>query len=199
MGGAEQQQRSRCKSFSQSPGPGPAPRSRTYSECERKTSNELVALSSSQESTGADVVVESLARPSRPRLVSESSLTADVSSGEEEDNTVVKPRQIRRPPAKIRSRAKLKNRKKSEATTEFLAKKTSVAAPSEGNRQEQENWKILAEDVVDLLEQQPDFCLEVDQLNDLLGGQLGVLGSPGGRLDERDLKNKMADHVEVTL
>ena len=112
---------------------------------------------------------------------------------------MVKPRQIRRPPAKIRSRAKLKNRKKSEATTEFLAKKTSVAAPSEGNRQEQENWKILAEDVVDLLEQQPDFCLEVDQLNDLLGGQIGVLGSPGGRLDERDLKNKMADHVEVTL
>lgn len=199
MGGAEQQlqQRSRCKSFSQSPGPGPAPRSRTFSECERKTSNELVALSSSQESTGADVVVESLARPSRPRLVSESSLTADVSSGEEEDNTVVKPRQIRRPPAKIRSRAKLKNRKKSEATTEFLAKKTSVVATSEGNRQEQENWKILAEDVVDLLEQQPDFCLEVDQLNDLLGGQIGVLGSPGGRLNERDLKNKMVDHVEV--
>merc|ERR550517_140768 len=189
----QHQQRSRCKSFSQSPGPGPAaPRSRTYSECERKTSNEHVALSSSQESTGADVVVESLARPSRPRLVSESSLTADVSSGEE-----VKPRQIRRPPAKIRSRAKLKNRKKSEATTEFLANKTSVVATSEGNRQEQENWKILAEDVVELLEEQPDFCLEVEQLNGLLGGQIGVLGSPSGRLNERDLKNKMVDHVEV--
>ena len=137
-------------------------------------------------------MVESLARPSRPRLVSESSLTADVSSGEE-----VKPRQIRRPPAKIRSRAKLKNRKKSEATTEFLANKSSVVGTSEGNRQEQENWKMLAEDVVELLEEQPDFCLEVEQLNGLLGGQIGVLGSPGGRLNERDLKIKMVDHVEV--
>ena len=144
-------------------------------------------------------MVESLARPSRPRLVSESSLTADISSGEEEDGKVVKPRQIRRPPAKIRSRAKLKNRKKSEATTEFLAKKTSLVATSEGSRQEDENWKILAEDVVELLEQQPDFCLDVDQLNDLLGEQIGVLGSPGGPLNERDLKTKMVDHVEVIL
>ena len=144
-------------------------------------------------------MVESLARPSRPRLVSESSLTADISSGEEEDGKVVKPRQIRRPPAKIRSRAKLKNRKKSEATTEFLAKKTSLVATSEGSRQEEENWKILAEDVVELLEQQPDFCLDVDQLNGLLGEQVGVLGSLNGPLNERDLKTKMVDHVEVIL
>ena len=125
-------------------------------------------------------------------------MTADVSSGEEDD-TKVKPRQIRRPPAKIRSRAKLKNRKKSEATTEFLANKSSaVSSGNEGNnRHEQENWKILAEEVVDLLEQQPDFCLEVDKLNDLLG-EVGLLGSSSGRLNERDLKNKMAEHVEVT-
>ena len=88
---------------------------------------------------------------------------------------------------------------KSEATTEFLANKSSVVGTSEGNRQEQENWKILAEDVVELLEEQPDFCLEVEQLNGLLGGQIGVLGSPSGRLNERDLKNKMVDHVEVIL
>ena len=125
-------------------------------------------------------------------------MTADVSSGE--DDNKVKPRQIRRPPAKIRSRAKLKNRKKSEATTEFLANKSSaVSSGNEGNnRHELENWKILAEEVVDLLEQQPDFCLEVDKLNDLLG-EVGLLGSSSGRLNERDLRNKMAEHVEVTM
>ena len=126
-------------------------------------------------------------------------MTADVSSGEEMEDNKVKPRQIRRPPAKIRSRAKLKNRKKSEATTEFLANKSSaVSSGNEGNnRHELENWKILAEEVVDLLEQQPDFCLEVDKLNDLLG-EVGLLGSSSGRLNERDLRNKMAEHVEVT-
>ena len=189
----QQQQRSRCKSFSQSPGPGPTSRSRTYSECERKTSGNTEHVSSSQESTGADVVVESLVlRPSRPRLVSESSLTADVSSGEEEVN---RPRHIRRPPAKIRSRAKLKNRKKSEATTEFLSKKTSIVGAV--SRQEQENWNILAEEVVDLLEQEPDFCLDVDQLEQLLGDQVNLLGSPRGSLKGTDLKAKLGDNIEV--
>ena len=73
-----------------------------------------------------------------------------------------------------------------------------MSSGNEGNnRHEQENWKILAEEVVDLLEQQPDFCLEVDKLNDLLG-EVGLLGSSSGRLNERDLRNKMAEHVEVT-
>merc|ERR1712223_1877708 len=189
----QQQQRSRCKSFSQSPGPGPTPRSRTYSECERKTSGNTEHVSSSQESTGADVMVESLVlRSSRPRLVSESSLTADVSSGEDEVN---RPRHIRRPPAKIRSMAKLKNRKKSEATTEFLSKKTSLVGTV--SRQEQENWNILAEVVVDLLEQEPDFCLDVDQLEELLGDQVNLLGSPRGSLKGADLKAKLGDNIEV--
>ena len=106
-----------------------------------------------------------------------------------------RPRHIRRPPAKIRSRAKLKNRKKSEATTEFLSKKTSLVGAV--SRQEQENWNILAEEVVDLLEQEPDFCLDVDQLEQLLGDQVNLLGSPKGSLKGTDLKAKLGDNIEV--
>ena len=56
--GKSPHQRPRCKSFSQSPGPAAA-RPRTYSGGERKTSREAPRLlSSSQDSTEADVVEE---------------------------------------------------------------------------------------------------------------------------------------------
>ena len=54
----------------------------------------------------------------RTRQTSESSLTADISSTEEDGKLSAS----RRPHAKIKSRLKLKNRKKSEATPEFLGK-----------------------------------------------------------------------------
>ena len=51
--------------------------------------------------------------------------------------------------------------------------------------------------MVDLLEQEPDFCLDVDQLEELLGDQVNLLGSPRGSLKGTDLKAKLGDNIEV--
>jgi hypothetical protein len=164
--GKSPHQRPRCKSFSQSPGPV-AIRPRTYSEGERKTSSEEAGptvLSSSQDSTGGDMVEERMEslnlgdrRAGRARQASESSLTAEPSSPE--DDLVAGRRAVSRP-SKGRARLKLKSRKKSEATPEFLARG--------------ERWRGLARQAEAMLLAEPDYCLETTVLRRRLPGDLSV-------------------------
>ena len=138
---------------------------RTYSESERKHSSEeagLVLLSSSQDSNPGDVVVEnrgglhhhmaeetrglhpSMGRLSlRARHASESSLTADMSSPDEGQAE----KAGRRAHAKIKSRLKLKNRKKSEATPQFLGRSAALAVPVHSSTRRPERNRVLQEQV----------------------------------------------------
>ena len=138
---------------------------RAYSESERKHSSEeagLVLLSSSQDSNPGDVVVEdrgglnhhmaeesrglhpSMGRLSlRARHASESSLTADMSSQDEGQAE----KAGRRAHAKIKSRLKLKNRKKSEATPQFLGRSAALAVPVHPSTRRPERNRVLQEQV----------------------------------------------------